>query len=251
MYLIYTLSSQARAWSSPRRTISPSSAEYFPTIRDRLGFLSLPPLQNGIWIHAVSVGEVKAVEKLIEGLRQSFPGRPIVVSTATPTGQQLARERKDVIDHTFYFPLDTPGAVKRTLKRIRPALVIIAETEIWPNFLRACREGKVPVMMVNGRISDKSLPRYKRVRRWLARVLENYAVLGMQSETDRQRIESLGADPKKVLAFGNRKYDVALSDPSIDPGPCGICSKGWPDLWIAASTMPGEDELVLDAFAEP
>ncbi len=169
---------------------------YFPTLSDRLGFPKLPLLDHTIWVHAVSVGEVKAVEKLIARLREEFPRHSIVVSTATPTGQQLARERRDIIAHTFYFPLDTPGAVRRVLERVRPDLVIIAETEIWPNFLRVCRQRQVPVMMINGRISDKSLPGYRRVRRWLSRVLDDYAVLGMQSETDRARIESIGADPR-------------------------------------------------------
>ncbi len=113
--------------------------KYLPTLPDRLGFPSLPPLRHAVWVHAVSVGEVKAVERLVERLRGQFPGKPLVVSTATPTGQQLARERRDIIDHTFYFPIDLPFCVRRAVDRVNPQMVIIAETEIWPNFLRICR----------------------------------------------------------------------------------------------------------------
>src|SRR5215475_7359684 len=172
--------------------------KYAPTLADRFGFLKVPQLRQSIWVHAVSVGEVKAVESLLDGLRRQFPGKSVVVSTTTPTGQQLAQQRRNAIDHTFYFPLDLPSFVKRALSRIDPEIVIIAETEIWPNFLRECNKRGVRVVMINGRISDKSFPRYRLVRRWLTRVFDGYAVIGMQSETDRQRIEAIGAHPKKV-----------------------------------------------------
>ncbi|MBI4472832.1 MAG: 3-deoxy-D-manno-octulosonic acid transferase [Acidobacteria bacterium] len=221
--------------------------KYLPTLTDRLGFLKLPQLRKSIWVHAVSVGEVKSVEKLIDRLRKQYPNQPIVVSTATPLGQHLARQRKDIIDHTFYFPLDLPSCVARTLDRIDPQLMIIAETEIWPNFLRACRRRGVPVVMINGRISDRSFPRYKLLRRWLPRVFADYTMLGMQSEIDRRRIEEIGASPEKVTVFGNLKYDVDAAGGSLDPILADLL-KHWENLWIAASTMPGEEELVLEAF---
>lgn len=223
--------------------------KYLPTLADRFGFLKLPQLRDAIWVHAVSVGEVKAVEKLLERLRQQFPGMPLVVSTATPTGQQLARERRGVIDHTFYFPIDLPVCVRRAIDRIDPQMVIIAETEIWPNFLRVCRTRRIPVVMINGRISDKSFARYRLIRRWLRRVFADYTMLGMQSEMDRKRIEAIGADPQKVTVFGNLKYDVVESSRPIDATLADLLQK-WQPAWIAASTMPGEEDLVLDAFFE-
>ena len=223
--------------------------KYLPTLPDRLGFPSVPQLQGSIWVHAVSVGEVKAVEKLLERLRQRFPGKPLVVSTATPTGQQLARARRDVVDHTFYFPIDLPFCVKRAADRIDPQMVIIAETEIWPNFLRICRKRNIPVVMINGRISDRSFARYRLIRPWLRGVFADYAVLGMQSEMDRKRIEEIGADPRKVTVFGNLKYDVVGSRRELDAELVGLL-QGWTQLWIAASTMPGEEEIVLGAFTE-
>ena len=128
-------------------------------------------------------------------------------------------------------------------------MVIIAETEIWPNFLRTCRSRGVRVLMINGRISDRSFARYRVVRRWLRRVFEDYTIMGMQSETDRQRIEAIGADPQKVTVFGNLKYDVASSAKPLDPGLVTFLDD-WQQIWIAASTMPGEEEFVLDSYEE-
>jgi 3-deoxy-D-manno-octulosonic-acid transferase len=221
----------------------------FSTLSERLGNLKLPQLKGAIWVHAVSVGEVKAVERLIVGLRRQFPAKPLVVSTVTPAGQALAAQRRDIIDHTFYFPIDLPKCVRRALDRINPEMVIIAETEIWPNFLRECRSRGVRVVMINGRISDKSFSRYRLVRKWLPRVFEDYSIIGMQSQLDRQRIEELGADPQKVTVFGNLKYDAANSSRPIAT-PLAKFLRAWPRIWIAASTMPGEEELVLDAFAK-
>ena len=221
----------------------------FSTLSDRLGKLKLPQLQDSIWVHAVSVGEVKAVERLVVGLRRLFPDKPLVVSTVTPAGQALAGRRRDIIDHTFYFPIDLPWCVRRALDCVRPQMVIIAETEIWPNFLRECRSRGVRVVMINGRISDKSFSRYRLVRRWLSRVFEDYAMISMQSELDRQRIEVLGADPRKVTVFGNLKYDAVDTAKPIATQLAKFL-RAWPRIWIAASTMPGEEVLVLDAFAK-
>jgi 3-deoxy-D-manno-octulosonic-acid transferase len=223
--------------------------KYRATLADRFGFLKIPRLEHSIWVHAVSVGEVKAVEKLVERLRQQFPGRPLVVSTTTPAGQELARQRRDVVDHTFYFPIDLPWCVHRAVDHVNPEMVIIAETEIWPNFLRECRRRKVRVVMINGRISDKSYSRYRLVRPWLRRVFEDYTNIGMQSEMDRQRIEAIGANPGKVTVLGNLKYDAAVSSQRVNNDLRDFL-RDWDPLWIAASTMPGEEEFVLDAFQQ-
>jgi len=189
MYLIYTfLLATALLVAGPYFLLR--FRRYMPTFKDRLGYLKIPRFRRSIWVHAVSVGEVKAVQQLTERLRVAYPGRPIVLSTATPAGQKLARSLKGLADAVFYFPLDLPGPIRRTLDHVDPELLLVAETEIWPNLLRACRRRHVRVVMVNGRISDRSFPRYRLVRRWLKRVLADYTLLGVQSETDRQRIES-------------------------------------------------------------
>jgi 3-deoxy-D-manno-octulosonic-acid transferase len=195
------------------------------------------------------VGEVKAVEKLLEGLRREFPGRQIVVSTATPAGQELARQRLVIVDHTFYFPLDLPGCVVRSLNLVNPEMVIIAETEIWPNFLRACRRRDIQVLMINGRISDRSFARYRIVRHWLRRVFQDYTIMAMQSETDRRRIEAIGADPQRVTVSGNLKYDVVSSTKPLESDLVTFLGD-WHQVLVAASTMPGEEEFVLNSFSE-
>src|SRR5688572_2238424 len=248
MYLVYTFLLYAGLLLAlPWYVLK--SRKYFPSLKDRLGFLQIPKLQRSVWVHAVSVGEVKSVRKLVEKLRSTHSDQPLVLSTITPAGQELARSTKDLADHVFYFPVDLPGAIRRTLDRVNPELVLIAETEIWPNFLRECRRRGIRVVMVNGRISDRSLPRYRVVRHWLKRVLDDYTMLGMQTEVDRERIESIGADGRKVTVFGNLKYDVVDVHHSL-PADLSAILSSLPKLWIAASTMPGEDELALDAFAE-
>jgi 3-deoxy-D-manno-octulosonic-acid transferase len=226
------------------------------TLKSRFGYLKIPDLKRTIWVHAVSVGEVRAVGKLLESLRHQYPGHPLVISTITPTGQQLAKDSNGLADHVFYFPFDFPGSIRRTLNKIDPALVIIAETEIWPNFLRECRKRQIRVMMVNGRISDRSFPRYRWIRRWLKTILNDYSVLGMQSEVDRERIEFLGADRNKVQVFGNLKYDVLSLLKPLEPDLVQLLRTSQP-LWIAASTTgvgtadpSNEEEQVLAAFSK-
>lgn len=220
--------------------------KYLPTIGERLGFIEPGPEGPTIWVHAVSVGEVRAVDRLIAGIRDRFTGHRIVVSTTTPTGRGLAVERKDV-DRVVYFPLDLPSAVRRSLDRIRPELVMMAETEIWPNFLRQCGIRNIPVVMVNGRISDKSFPRYLRGRRWLRRVLDGYRLLGMQSDDDARRIRELGAAPERVAVFGNLKYDLPVRTPVLDEALTKVLEAAQP-LIVAASTASEEEALVLAAF---
>ena len=220
--------------------------KYLPTLGERLGYIAPQPEGGCLWIHAVSVGEVGAIEQLIEKLRERFPRRQLIVSTTTPTGRGLAIERLKA-DRVVYFPLDLPNVVKRSLGRIRPSAVIIAETEIWPNFLRECGISGIPVFMVNGRISDKSYRRYLRMQRWLPRVLNGYRVLGMQSEMDAERIRTLGADSEKVSVFGNLKYDAPIRAQSLDD-PLETILRGPRRLLVAASTAADEEGLVLDAY---
>ena len=248
MYLIYTFALVlGLVLSFPYYLVR--FRKYFPTLPDRFGFLKSPTTKASIWVHAVSVGEVKAVERLLEGLREQFPEKPLLVSTVTPAGQAIARERSDIVHSTFYFPIDLPWCVRRVLDRVDPEVVIIAETEIWPNFLRECRIRGIRVMMINGRISDKSFMRYRLARHWLRRVFRDYTIIGMQSDTDRQRIEAIGADPQKVTVLGNLKYDALTLRKPLDARLDRFLA-GWQPIWIAASTMPGEEQFVLDAFIE-
>ncbi|MGH9793245.1 MAG: 3-deoxy-D-manno-octulosonic acid transferase, partial [Candidatus Acidiferrales bacterium] len=210
--------------------------------------------RRAIWIHAVSVGEVLAAAPLAQRLRERFPQFRLVISTTTETGQQLARERLPFADAVFYFPLDFTFAVRRVLRAVDPALVVVAETEIWPNFLRELRRAGVPVVFVNGRISERSFRRYQRVARfdsWFVREVMNEPRLWlMQSEEDARRVRELGGDETRVAVAGNMKYDLAPPDsgPLVDWFEEQVASQErWP-IVVAGSVLAGEEEQVLAAF---
>jgi len=229
--------------------VSPTRRSHFASIRNRMGFFQIPKLTKPIWIHAVSVGEVLSVKGLIERIKQEFPDVPIVLSTVTPTGQQVVHAPSYQTDALIFFPFDLQYSVNRVLDHVDPCMIVIAETEIWPHFLRACEKRKIPVLWVNGRISDQSYPRYLWIRRLLKNTLSRYRLIGMQSALDCQRILSLGADPKKVFVIGNLKYDLSILNRSLpDELIKGIATSD--PLWIAASTMPLEEKIVLDGFSQ-
>ena len=201
---------------------------------------------GAVWVHAVSVGEALAVEPLLRELRQRFPGRRLLVSTTTRTGQELAAKRLGA-DATFYFPLDFAFACRRTLAAVKPALVVIAETEIWPNFLRAAHRAGARLAFVNGRISDRSFGRYRFWRFFLRRALENVDLFLMQSEEDARRIRELGASPGRVAVGGNLKFDLpAPARPAFLAG-LEKAAQGAP-IVVAGSTLATEEEKLLDAL---
>jgi len=236
------------------------SGKYVHNVRERLGYLPAdfprPPVaRRAIWIHAVSVGEALAALPLARRLKTKFPDRPLYVSTTTATGQRLARERMSFADGIFYFPLDWVGPVRRVLRAVEPALVVILETEIWPNFLRECRRGGVPVMFVNGRISERSFARYRRANGllggFLGRVLHDAALFLMQTPDDAERLRALGAPADRVLVAGNMKYDLAppLENPLVAWLEQVVEAQKRRPVVVAGSVIEGEERAVLDAFA--
>ena len=226
--------------------------KYRAGLRERLGGvparLALPAAgARTVWLHAVSVGEVLAVSRLVEELRQDFDA--VYVSTTTLTGQKLAREKFGE-QYVFYFPLDLAFAVRAYLRALRPALVVLAETEFWPNFLRLARQSGARVAVVNARISDRSLPGYRRAG-WLLRgILKNVDLFLAQTETDADRLRQIGAPAERVHAGGNLKYDVEPPRllPVVDELRAALArGKAWPVI-VAGSTAEGEEEILLDAF---
>ncbi|MFQ5777759.1 MAG: 3-deoxy-D-manno-octulosonic acid transferase [Terriglobia bacterium] len=231
--------------------------KYLHSLRARLGRLpqNLRPRSSGssadltpgpIWIHAVSVGEALAVAPLLAELRRQFPQRRLLVSTTTRTGQDMAAQRLQA-DATFYFPLDFGFACRRVLTALRPALVLIAETEIWPNFLREAQRSGARVAFVNGRISDRSFGRYRFWRFFLRRVLENVDFFLMQTEEDARRIRALGAPAARVAAGGNLKFDLPEPARPAFLGDLERLANGTP-IVVAGSTLAAEEEQVLDAL---
>lgn len=211
-----------------------------------------PPSGKGrIWIHAVSVGETLSAASLVRLLRERLPDAEILFSTVTITGQEAAEKALgSSIDARFYFPFDLPGISRKFLDRVRPDIVVILETEIWPNFLAECRGRAIPAAILNGRISERSLRGYRRLRPLFARVLGCFSAITTQTEEDAGRFRDLGADPASVEVTGNMKFDVAA--------PAGRMSavhslmmreKGAGAAWlVAGSTHEGEEEAVLRAF---
>ena len=227
--------------------------KYRAGIGERLGRYLLPDLSaRPVWLHAVSVGEVVAAAPLARALRADRPARPLLVSTVTDTGRAMARERIPEAAATVFFPLDFAFAVRRALAAVAPHAVLLAETEIWPNFLRACRLRRVPVAVVNGRISPRSFRRYRLVRGPLARVLADIACFGMQTARDAERIVALGAPPDRVHVTGNLKFD-ALAGGGAEACPGAVRRDLGLDeerpVLVAGSTHRGEEAGVLDAFA--
>lgn len=206
-----------------------------------------------LWFHAVSVGETLAVEPLVRAVVAALPNWRVVLSTTTATGQRVARERFHDLE-VLTFPLDLPFAVERTLDRVRPSVVCLVETEIWPNFLAACRQRGVRVALVNGRLSDNSYRGYHRVRRLLAPVLADIELFLMQSDADADRIGRLGARKDSVEVSGNLKYDVDREalDARLDERRAAVeAAFALPDrrpLVVAGSTAPGEEAALADAL---
>jgi len=217
-------------------------------VRGKLGLLPYPDLDGGIWVHAVSVGEVGVARNLLTALSKRAPaGTRLGLSATTVAGLETARRTSVDRWPVFSFPLDLAGPVEKALAAVRPGLVVLTETELWPLLIdRAVRRG-AGVALVNGRISDRSLRRYRLVRRWFARSLERISLFAMQSEEDSRRIRELGAPADRVLVTGNVKYDLAPAPPFADAARLSSLAAGRPVL-VAASTGPGEEAIVLDAW---
>jgi len=227
------------------------AGKYRVGMSERLG--SVPArLSRGdgaVWVHAVSVGEVLAMSTTIAHLRAT--GRRVVVSTTTATGQVLARDRFGA-ENVFYFPLDFAFAVRPYLRALRPALVVIAETEFWPNFLRLAKASGARVAVVNARISDRSFPRYRVFRGSLAGVLRNVDVFLAQTDEDARRLREIGADASRVTVAGNLKFDVKPpAETALVPALRSAFEREHAGpVIVAGSTLAGEEELVLHSFSE-
>ncbi len=229
------------------------SGKYRAGLAERLGFVPERILAGAgrptIWVHAVSVGEVLALGGLIQMLKEQHPSYRLVISTTTATGQKLARERfgdKDV----FYFPLDFAFAIRPYLRQLRPELVVIAETEFWPNFMRLAKRSGAHIALVNARISDRSFPRYRRFGWWFRPVLQNVDRFLAQSDIDRGRLVEIGVPENHATVSGNLKFDIKAPKASALIGQlqAAIKSSGANPVIVAGSTVEGEEPVVLDAF---
>jgi 3-deoxy-D-manno-octulosonic-acid transferase len=202
-----------------------------------------------IWVHAVSVGEVLAVSGLVEQMRLASPQTRVLVSTTTDTGQELARKRFGA-DNVFYFPMDFVFAIRPYLQALRPELVVLAETEFWPNFLRQAHASGARIAVVNARISDRSWPRYRRFRWALRRMLVHVDLFLAQTTEDSTRLQSIGAQAGRMQVTGNLKFDVSLpaSPPIVESLRRSLASEGAGPVLVCGSTVEDEEPPLLKAF---
>ncbi len=255
MYLVYSaLLAIALLVSLPYWLLQMTRhGKYREGLRERLGrvpdHLKSASPQPTIWIHAVSVGEVLAVSGLITKLHQDFPQHRILVSTTTATGQKLARKLFGS-ERVFYFPLDFAFAIRPYLETVKPQLVVIAETEVWPNFLRMAHQSGARLAIANARISDRSWPGYRRFRGLLKTVLADIDIFLAQTEQDRVRLIDIGAPADKVQFSGNLKFDVPLppAPPIVASLQTAFQSAGAGPILVCGSTVQDEERLLLQAF---
>lgn len=202
-----------------------------------------------IWVHAVSVGEVLAISALVTEIRRRLPRRRVVVSTTTDTGQALARQRLGD-ENVFYFPMDFALAIRPYLRALQPSLVILAETEFWPNFLRLARSRGARIAVVNARISDRSWPSYRRFRWAIEKMLSNIDLFLAQTDEDARRLESIGAPPDRIRITGNLKFDISLPAPPalVETLRRTFQQTGTRPVLVCGSTVEGEESLLLKAF---
>lgn len=230
--------------------------KYVGSLSQRLGYLPVSfniDAEPSIWIHAVSVGELLTARPLIAALREKHPALRIFLSTTTMSAQQLARRNALDVDGVFYFPFDLGFVVRRTLDLVKPKLFLTIETEIWPNLLRECRRRGVKTAIVNGRLSERSFPRYRLARAFFRHVLADIDRFCVQSEEEARRFVEIGAAPDRVTVTGSLKFD------SLEPASTGQARSrdrvlryfrfpATRPVWVAGSTMRGEEAAVLRVF---
>ncbi len=210
--------------------------------REKCGYFDTPKLENSIVFYGVSVGEINALENLIKRAKGTF-NNPIVVCTGTVTGQEIAKKKLgEIADFITYFPYDFPFCIGHFLNKVNPKVVIVAETELWPNFARLVRNRGINLMIINGRISDRTYNSYKKLSFFFKPILQNYTKILTQSNRDNEKLISIGANPETTMVMGNLKFDIAKKDCDFELGNGRII--------IAGSTHAGEDELFIPVFTE-
>ena len=218
--------------------------KFLPGWKEKLGQIHAPDLGDKvIMFHGVSVGEIIALENLIKKTKETFPQYKIVVTTGTKTGQEIAHKKfENIADFITYFPFDVTISVELFLKKIKPGIVLIAETELWPTFAAYCHMKNIPLYVINGRISDSTFKTYYLLKGFFKELFKNYTEILTQSEEDKEKFIKIGAPAKSTHVMRNLKFDVKRVDSDIEIG------KGSNRIIIAGSTHKGEDEIILNNF---
>lgn len=235
-----------RLWWKSRKLLA-----YKQRWRERLGYIPTFHQSDMIWIHSVSVGETIAAILLARALLRRHPKLHITITTMTPTGSDMASRHANERIHHVYVPYDLPDAVQRFLARVQPKLIIVMETELWPNMLHYSAKQQIPILLANARLSPRSAKGYQYIRRFTRNMLNCIQLIAAQTQEDARRFIALGADPGKVIVAGSIKFDTEIPKDLVQQGK--FLRASWDverPVWIAASTHPGEDEIILDAFAK-
>jgi 3-deoxy-D-manno-octulosonic-acid transferase len=231
-------------WKGRRR------GKYFRTFAERMGRLPVylnVDAERSIWVHAVSVGEVLAARPLLLALRTAFPRHRLFLSTTTETGNAVARQNARGLDGLFFAPFDFRRPVRQVLGTLRPDLLVLVETELWPNLIHEAHLRGARVALVNGRISPRSFRRYRRIRALLRPVLSEVDLFVMQGEAHARRIVEMGAPEARVVVSGNLKFD-SVEAPRVPERLARLLGQRQRPVWVAGSTVAGEEELVLQAY---
>lgn len=231
---------------------------FYDRLKQSAGIMPTPTLlqiadHNAIWVHAASVGEVVAASPIVRELKKKYPDEMVVVSVVTATGHRMAQRIIPEADGHIFFPFDLPVITERIVNIVNPKAIILIETELWPNFLRLAWRKKIPVMMMNGRISGRSMRRYSLIKRFTTRMLFQIRKFCMQSKIDRERIISMGAIPKRVVITGNTKYDQTYAEVSEEERAKlrkEFRFEGKGPIIVAGSTHGGEEEIVVRTFGK-
>jgi 3-deoxy-D-manno-octulosonic-acid transferase len=224
---------------------------YRERIPERFGYFTAPKIRGGLWVHAVSLGEVNAALPLIKAFQQKHPDMPLTITTLTVSGSQRVRELfGDKVFHV-YLPYDLPGAVTRFLKKLQPQWLVLIETELWPNVLYQCQQQHIPVILANARLSERSAKGYSKIASLTRAMLQGMQIIAVQTEAEAKRFIALGARENAVKVTGSVKFDLEL--PADLRERATILRQQWGQnrpIWIAASTHDGEEELILKAFTQ-
>lgn len=230
---------------------------FYYRVKQSAGVMPTPTLEKiayhrAIWVHAASVGEVVAASPIVRELKKRYPEQMVVVSVVTATGHKMAQSIIPEADGHIFFPVDIPVITNRIVKIVDPEIIILIETELWPNFLRIAWKKKIPVMMMNGRISDRSMRRYSLVKHYTKKMLNQIRLLCMQSSFDVEHIIAMGANPARVIITGNTKYDQTYA--TVSPEECAALKKefhfeGRGPVIVCGSTHSGEEEILMRTFA--
>lgn len=244
IHLLRPVALAAVLWRSLR------NRRHWTGLGERFGFGPAPPGSPVIWVHAVSLGEVTAAAPVVRGLLARHPRIPVVLTTATPTGRDRAHALFGASVTVRYLPYDTPGSMRRFVSRVRPRLVLIMETELWPNLFHECRRRGIPVVLANARLSNKSVRRYRRFGSLFRAVFSGDLRVAAQSAEDAERFIAIGAERARTYVIGNVKFDRAIDADLVARG-AALRAAFWAarPVWIAGSTHAGEEELVLTAHA--